>query len=105
MVKYSKDFFYLRAKMYATKVGDDITKSCKGIKICVVKNEITFDDYKDCLFNKTEKYRTMKLIRSRKHELYSVEVNKKALSSYDDKRNILEDGIHTLPWGHYKIPS
>lgn len=39
----------------------------------------------------------MNLIRRFKHELYTIEVNKKALSPDDDKRYILEDGISTLP--------
>ncbi len=46
--------------------------------------------------------RKMNIIRSRKHTLYSEEVNKMAMSSNDDKRVILPDGIHTLAIGHYK---
>jgi len=39
----------------------------------------------------------MSIIRSRKHELYTEEVNKVALSADDDKRHVLQDGIHTVP--------
>ncbi|KAG8296157.1 hypothetical protein J6590_063892 [Homalodisca vitripennis] len=39
----------------------------------------------------------MNMIRSYKHDLYSVELNKIILSAHDDKRYILEDGIGTLP--------
>ena len=46
----------------------------------------------------------MIVIRSYKHEVYKEEVNKVALCSDDDKRYILEDGINTLAWEHYKIP-
>ena len=46
----------------------------------------------------------MNVIRSYKHEVYTEEVNKVALCSDDDKRYILEDGINTLAWEHYKIP-
>ena len=46
----------------------------------------------------------MNVIRSRLHEVYSEEVNKIALSSEDDKRVIMEDGIHTKAYGHYSIP-
>ncbi|XP_067126115.1 uncharacterized protein [Centruroides vittatus] len=69
--KIMREFVGLRAKMYALKV-DQVTKKSKGVKKCVVKNRILFDDYKDCLFNKTEHSRTMNLIRSKKHELYSI---------------------------------
>ncbi|XP_054712885.1 uncharacterized protein LOC129222404 [Uloborus diversus] len=101
--KIMTEFVGLRAKMYALKVEDKVIKKSKGVKKIVVKNRISFEDYKDCLFNKVKKYRAMNLIRSHKHEIYSVQVNKIALSPDDDKRHILEDGINTLALGHYKI--
>jgi hypothetical protein len=45
--------------------------------------------------------RKMNVIRSRRHDLHTEEVNKIALSSNDDKRVIMDDGIHTLAHGHY----
>jgi len=47
----------------------------------------------------------MNVIRSYLHDIYTEEVNKVALSADDDKRVILEDGIRTLAYGHYKITS
>ena len=47
--------------------------------------------------------RKMNLMKSEKHEIFGVKVNKIALSANDDKRFILPDRIHTLAWGHYKI--
>ncbi|KAG8324464.1 hypothetical protein J6590_091759, partial [Homalodisca vitripennis] len=49
-------------------------------------------------------YGSMNMIRSFKHDLYSVELKKIVLSPHDDKRYIQDDGIGTLPWGHYSIP-
>ena len=40
--------------------------------------------------------KSMKIIRSENHDLYSKEVNKIALSSNDDKREVLKDRVHTL---------
>ena len=40
--------------------------------------------------------RSMKIIRSENHDIYSKEVNKIALSNEDDKRVVLKDGVHTL---------
>ena len=40
--------------------------------------------------------RTMKIIKSEKHDIYSKEVNKVALSNQDDKRKVLKNKIHTL---------
>ena len=45
----------------------------------------------------------MNVIRSRRHEVFSEEVNKIALSSEDEKRVIMEDGIHTKAFGHYSL--
>ena len=47
--------------------------------------------------------RKMNVIRSHKHKVYTEEANKVALSANDDKRVILEDGIHTLAIGHYEL--
>jgi len=44
----------------------------------------------------------MIILRSDMHDVYTEEVNKIALSADDDKRIILEDGISTLSYGHYK---
>jgi transposase len=77
-------------------------KKCKGVKKSVVKKTITHDDYKDCLFTKRELYRRMNVFRSYHHDIYTEEVNKVALSGEDDKRVIMDDGIHTLAHGHYK---
>ena len=45
----------------------------------------------------------MNVIRSHRHEVYTEEVNKIALCPDDDKRHILEDGVHTLALGNYRI--
>ena len=45
-----KEFISLLPKMYSYRVGSSEPKKCKGIKKCVVKKTITFEDYKRCLF-------------------------------------------------------
>ena len=96
-----KEFISLRPKMYSYKVGKSEPKKCKGIKKCVVKKTITFDDYKRCLFEGRDIYKSQLLFRSDKHEIKTLEVNKLALSSQDDKR-ISIDGIASYTMGHYK---
>jgi len=44
----------------------------------------------------------MVILRSDKHDIYTEEVNKVALSADDDKRIIMENGISTLAYGHYQ---
>ena len=101
--KIITDFVGLRSKLHGYKMdcGKE-EKKCKGVKKGVVKKEITFEDYKNCLFTKEDQERTMNAIRSRKHNIHTESITKIALSANDDKRIILEDGINTLAIGHYK---
>ena len=47
--------------------------------------------------------RTMNVLRSRKHRVHGERVHKIALSGFDSKKFILEDGVHTLAFGHKDI--
>ena len=64
---------------------------------------IQFDDYRECLLSRKEQHRKMNVIRSHRHEIYTKEINKIYLSSDDDKRVIMADGIHTLAYGHTNL--
>ena len=97
-----KEFIRLRPKMYSYRVGSKEPKKCKGIKKCVVKKTISFKDYKKCLFNGENLYRSQLLFRSNKHEVKTLEVNKLALSREDNKR-ISIDGIASYAIGHHKV--
>ena len=102
--KQISEFVGLRAKLYSYKMLEGKEeKKCKGVVKRVVKKSITHEDYKNCLFTGEEQMRSMNVIRSHMHEIYSETVNKVALSAADDKRLIMEDGVHTLAYGHYKI--
>jgi hypothetical protein len=59
------------------------------------------EDYKEVLFTGKPQYRKMNMIRSERHDIYTITVNKKALSANDDKRVIMDDGISTKAIGHY----
>ena len=102
--KIIDEFVGLRAKLYSYKMHEgEESKKCKGVKKLVVKNSVTHDDYKNCLFTGTEQLRKMNVIRSHKHDIYTEEVNKVALSSIDDKRHLLEGQTNTLALGNYRI--
>ncbi len=101
--KIIQGFVGLRAKLYAYKMLDGKEeKKCEGIRKPVIKKHIRFEDYKSCLFSGCEQMRKMNIIRRRKHTLYTEEVNKVAMSAYDDKHVVLPDGIHTLAIGHWR---
>ncbi|XP_031359107.1 uncharacterized protein LOC116182706 [Photinus pyralis] len=126
------DYVGLRSKLYTTKVlstKDDLiklqqkleaeeydedeiatviknyglTKKAKGIKKSVVETKITFDDYVECLETYKRKTTSQNLIRTDKHQVYSITQSKIALSLEDDKRYLIPDSFNTLPWGHYAI--
>ena len=69
----------------------------------MTKRSIQFDDYRECLFSRKEQHQKMDVIRSHCHEIYTEEINKIALSSDDDKRAIMADGIHTKAYGHTNL--
>lgn len=99
-----KEFCGLRSKLYNFTYEDKNQVKCKGIKKIVAKRTICMDDFKSCLFNSEDAYRQQILIRSYKHQLYTIKQQKLCLSSQDDKRAILNsDVVNTLPWGHYKL--
>ena len=100
--KIMKEFITLRPKMYGYRVGKDEPKKCKGIKKCVVKKTITFEDYKRCLFDGVRINRSQLLFRSKKYKVKTLGVNKLSLSREDDKR-VSVDGISRLAMGHYDL--
>lgn len=101
--KIMTDFISLRAKVYTYRVeGADLKPKIKGVGKSASKN-VTFDDFYNCLFNDKTKIVSFHTIQSRLHHNYTLKINKLALDSSDNKRAILEDGISTLPWGHYAL--
>ncbi len=103
--KFITEFVGLKAKSYSIEMANGKTeKKCKEVKKYVVRNHITHEDYKECLFSGESQYRTMNTTRSRKHDVGSEKINKTALSADDDKRIIMANGIHTLAIGHRGTP-
>ena len=79
--KIMTEFVALRPKLYSnTKLDGSEDKKCKGIKKCVVKKTLTFEDYKTCLFSDSTEYRSQQMFRLAKHEVHIIEVNKVALN-------------------------
>ena len=99
--KIMTDFVALRPKLYSYKKLDGSeNKKCKGIKKCVVKKTLPFEDYKACLFNDSTEYRSQLMFRSSKYEVHTIEINKVALNRDDDKRISRKDEISTFARGH-----
>ena len=77
----------LRAKTYSYLTDDGRSdKKAKGTKKCVTKRILKFNYYKDCLLNNEIILKSQQRFKSEKHDVYTEEINKSALSSNDDKR-------------------
>ena len=61
---------------------------------------IKFDDYKKCLLNDKVILKSQQRNISNKHDVYTENINKIALSSDDDKRIISLDKITSYPYGY-----
>ena len=99
--KIMTEIVELRPKLYSYRKLDGLEdKKCKGIKKCIVKKTLTFEDYKTCLFNDSTEYRSQLMFRSAKHEVHTIEVNKVTLNRDEDKRTSRKEGISTFARGH-----
>jgi len=106
------EFCALRAKSYAfnvytgaNNVGGGEKIKAKGIRAHVVKNHMSLEDHRKCLFGEAgvELHRENMSIRSFNYQLVTIKTKKLTYNSYDDKRVVLEDKINTLAHGHYSI--
>ena len=98
--KIMGEFAALRPKTYSYLMDDGGSdKKAKGTKKCVIKGRIKFNDYKDCLLNNEIILKSQQLFKSERHDIYTEETNKIALSSNDDKRLQTLDRITSYPYG------
>ena len=94
-------FVGLKSKMYSIKTIDvKESDTAKGVNIA-----FQFNEFKDALFSKKVVRHKRGRIQSKKHKLGTYEINKMSLSCFDDKRFVLNDGIHTLAYLHKDIDS
>ena len=74
-------------------------KKAKGTKKCVIKQRLKFNDYKDCLLSNEIILKLQQRFKSERHDVYTKEINKSALSSNDDKRLQTFDRITSYTYG------
>lgn len=97
------EFVALKAKEYCIRLEKEADeKRMKGVPKSVVKH-IQFVNYFRALFdpNRDKIPYQFYAIRAKKHELFTTKEKKAAISPWDDKRWICDDGYHTLAYNHY----
>ena len=91
----------LRPKNYSYLTDDGKEdKKAKGTKKCVMKRMIKFDDYDNCLLKDKVLLKSQQRFISKKHDVYTEDINKIALSNDDDKRIVSSDKIMSYPYGY-----
>ena len=99
--KVIAEFTTLRPKTYSFLTDDGKEdKKAKGTKKCVIKKMIKFNDYKKCLLNDEVIFKSQQRFISKKHDVYTENINKIALSSNDDKIIVSSDKITSYPYGY-----
>ena len=98
--KIITEFVALRPKAYAIldDYGNDYKKA-KGTRKCVIKQKLIFQNFKDCLFDNKNVYRSQQICKCYNHDVYTEEVNKRSLSINDDKKLHKSDMITIYPYG------
>ena len=98
--KIMTEFCGLRPKIYSYLMDDDRRdKKAKGTKKCVIKRRFIFNDYKDCFLNNEIILKSQQRFKSERHDVYTAEFNKIALSINDGKRLQTFDRITSYPYG------
>ena len=101
-----EEFIGLRPKCYSLLYDNDKQKqTAKGTKTAVKKAHLRHHHYQDVLTNLSTLRVKQNTIKSRHHQIGSYSQNKAALTAFDTKRWICQDGINTLAYGHFDTNS
>ena len=99
--KIIAEFVTLRPKSYSYLTDDgQVDKKAKGTKKCVIKRMIKVDGYKNCLLKDKVLLKSQQRLISKKHDVYTEDINKIVLSNDDDKRIVSSDKITSYPYGY-----
>ena len=84
------EFVDLIPKTYSYLTDDcEENKKAKGTKKCVIKRRLKFSDYKDSLLNDEIMLKSQQRFKKERHDVYTEEINKIALSSNDDSKLLI----------------
>ena len=92
------EFVGLKSKIYSLiSVNSEVINKAKG-----VNKKLRHKEYLDVLFNKkvVRRKEYMKRIQSKLHEIGTYDVFKISLSSFDDKRYVLNNEMNALAYFH-----
>ena len=89
-------FVGLKSKMHCIlSEGNKKSNTAKGVNV-----SLQFDECTSIMLNKQITRHKMRRIQSKRHKIGKYEINKISLSCFDDRRFVLDDGVHTLAFLH-----
>ena len=95
-----KEFVGLRPNCYSYLMSDGkVDKRAKGVKKCVTKRCLIFNNYVEYLKEKKKILRSQQRFKTEEHDAYTEDINKTGLSCNDDKISISYDGVTTYSYG------
>ena len=99
--KIITEFVTLRPKTNSYLTDDcKEDKKAKETKNCVIIRMIKFNYYKNCLLKDEVLLKSQQRFISKKHDVYTENINKIALSNNDNKRIVSTDKITSYPYGY-----
>ena len=98
--KIITEFVTFRPKTYSYSTDDGKEdKKAKGTKKCVIKRMIKFNDYMNSLLKDKVLLKSQKRFTSKKHDVYTEDINKIAISNNDDRTNcIIRQNYELFIW-------
>lgn len=100
--KNISEFISLKSKMYCLTIDGKEKKVAKGVHRSALSNQVRRDHYYNALFAESDASQhrvTFNTIRSDGlHRIGTLKQVKLGITSYDDKRKILEDKINSVPF-------
>ena len=90
------DIIFLKSKVYTYKTEQTEVKKLKGCSKATRNKNLCFNEYDEVLNSTEEIFKKQYQIHSKKHEIFFEEINKKILSSFDDKRYLV-NSVKTIP--------
>ena len=100
-------FCYLKSKLYSYLTTTDyMAITAKGVQKDYQEKHMHFNDFYRVLFADEQSPETTtatcKRFQSVQHNIYTIESTKTGLTSFDNKRYLL-DSVNSLAYGHYRI--
>ena len=104
--KCVNEFIGIKSKSYSIIYDEESNKrTAKGLQKAVLKKFIKHNHYKKVIEENNVFVTNMTRFQSKSHEIHTIKTEKMIFMPMDDKRFILDNGIDTLPYGHYSIKS